>query len=662
MRHRSGAAVLAVHLLSLLFFTAVAIALSWPLARTLDLAIPGEPGDNYTFLWNTWWMRQAVADPAVEFFHTDRLFVPFGIDLTLHTHTALPSWIAATLLGRWPLVAAHNLVILGSLALNGFCAYLLAWDRLRAWTAAILAGLVFASSAYMAAHLLGHDNLIAAWGLPLFLVFLLRAVERRSRLAAAGAGLAVVVTAYCDYYYVVYEAAVALAAVMTGLPRREVVIAPRPWRRVVVPLALLLVVDVLLAAGVMVSGGTSFTLAGQRVSATRPTNLLAFAWLLALALLLASGRPRVLLTLPTVTGMRQRLAAIWPAVAVATAGLMPLLINGWKVWRRGDYTAPPFSWRSGPAGVDLASLVLGHPLNHWTGAWTRSAYEALHIDRVEGSAWIGLTALVAVAWAVATTSARPHEERRETRRWLLIAAVAFAWALGPWLHVAGVNAGLLLPQKFAAMLPVVSNARIPGRAMVLVTLAAGMVLGSLVGGLRRDRRWMAGLACVVAIALESWTAPYPLTPTAVPTLYTVLRDLPPGAVFELPGGVRDGFGTRGRPDERAMLYQTVHGHPIVGGFAARVPASIIDGYAAFPVLRSLIALSGGGAADPRDEALSAAAAGAAIEQASVRYLVLDRATAGPALVNYLERHLPLTRLAADGGRELYALTAAATTR
>src|SRR5207253_277268 len=101
------------------------------------------------------------------FFHTDLIFAPFGADLTLHTHTALPALLGATILRPLSPVAAQNVVILAALWLNGFAAYLLAFDRTRDFLAAILAGLVFAGSPYLSLHLLGHFNLIHAWGLPL---------------------------------------------------------------------------------------------------------------------------------------------------------------------------------------------------------------------------------------------------------------------------------------------------------------------------------------------------------------------------------------------------------------------------------------------------------------------------------------------------------------
>src|SRR5262245_52856473 len=91
------------HLLPLFLFAAFAAAWTLPLIARLSTDLPGHAGDNLDFLWNTWWMRQAVESTDRDFFFSDRLFAPFGFDLTLHTHTALPSWVAATIFARLPI-------------------------------------------------------------------------------------------------------------------------------------------------------------------------------------------------------------------------------------------------------------------------------------------------------------------------------------------------------------------------------------------------------------------------------------------------------------------------------------------------------------------------------------------------------------------------------
>src|SRR6266852_3722863 len=115
------------HLAAAGAFAAFAVAWSCPLAWHLSTHLPGPgTGDNVDFLWNFWWMRTALAS-GLNFFHTTYVFVPKGADLTLHTHTALPAFLGATVLRGLPVVAAQNLTILAALFLNGFCAYLLAW-------------------------------------------------------------------------------------------------------------------------------------------------------------------------------------------------------------------------------------------------------------------------------------------------------------------------------------------------------------------------------------------------------------------------------------------------------------------------------------------------------------------------------------------------------
>ncbi len=105
---------------------ALALAWSFPLAAVAGTHLAGAGfSDNANFLWNFWWMREALGS-GERFFSTPYLFAPFGTDLTLHTHTALNAFAGATLLERLPPLAALNVTILASLFLNGFCAYLLA--------------------------------------------------------------------------------------------------------------------------------------------------------------------------------------------------------------------------------------------------------------------------------------------------------------------------------------------------------------------------------------------------------------------------------------------------------------------------------------------------------------------------------------------------------
>ena len=72
--------------------------------------------------------------------------------------------------------------------------------------AAVVAGIIFACSPYLSAHLNGHFDLIGIWTIPLFALAVLPALEGSIAWALA-AGAIVGITAYVAYYYAVYQLA-----------------------------------------------------------------------------------------------------------------------------------------------------------------------------------------------------------------------------------------------------------------------------------------------------------------------------------------------------------------------------------------------------------------------------------------------------------------------
>src|SRR5713226_3666426 len=131
------------HIGPLLLFAFLAIVWTWPLVVHLREAIPGGPGDNYSFLWNLWWMRRALADKDLSFFWTDYLFFPFGTSLTDHPHTALAALVAATVLKAFSLPTAQNTLLLASVFGNMAAMYALTWDVTHHRRAAVFGAMVF---------------------------------------------------------------------------------------------------------------------------------------------------------------------------------------------------------------------------------------------------------------------------------------------------------------------------------------------------------------------------------------------------------------------------------------------------------------------------------------------------------------------------------------
>ena len=642
----------------------LAVAWSFPLAVAAGTHLAGAGfSDNANFLWNFWWMREALGS-GERFFSTPYLFAPYGTDLTLHTHTALNAFAGATVFRGLSPLAALNVTILVSLFLNGFCAYLLAWRITRDIGAALVAGLVFGGSPYLAAHLNGHFNLTSAWTLPLFalavgMVFADQQATRRATLsgsrfaAAIAAGVILGVTAYIDYYYVVYELAFAICAVL--LAARDWSVAargatPGSLRLARVFLALA-IVDGVVIAGILATGGFDVTVTGVRVIARDVFNPLQALWILLTAAALARWRPAI--GSQPVEGWR------WPRAGVALATMaavgaaiaLPILTSGAGVILRGEYVSQRYFWRNAPKGVDAATLILGNPFHGVWGETVRASYDWLQIDPIESGAWLGIAPLILAGWAV-----RRYWRERTVRYWTAIAVFFFVWALGPHLRIFGYTTGMILPQTLLRYVPIAANARIPGRAIVLVTLAAA-VLGAIAIARSQEpgrRRWIGVGTMGLITLLDYLPAPFPVVQVDRPPIYETLRDRPEkGALLELPVGIRDSFTSRGFLDHRALAYQIIHRRPIVGGVVSRMSPSIVGGYADDPLIDGLLDLSG--RQSPTKPLPVGPAVASLLAKNGIAFVMVNRELASPELLEYVQLQLPLTLIATEGERTLYAV-------
>jgi hypothetical protein len=637
---------------ALVMFAGLTMLWLFAVLREPLMVVPGsEAGDNLTFVWNTWWMRRALSSLLWPFW-TSWLFAPWGVDLTLHSHTALPSAVAGLLSRGGSIVAATNAVIALHLFLNCTAAYALSLRMTRHVGAAILAAFVFGCSPYIGAHLPGHFNLIAAWVLPLTVVLLLQSLEDASRTASVLLGLSLGATAYVDYYYLVY-ATVLVTLILVG--RSVTVTRGRRdcsrWQSVSLRvLTFLLLMDLAVIISIAATGGGVLRIGGISISVFSVENPISVAVLLASAALAV----RLLTAL--------RFAVDWSTLSTdvrrmgtpAAMGFVlaaPLLLAASRLWLHGGYTTQRYLWRSAPAGIDVGTMVLGNPTGLAWSVVPGHLYARLGINQVEQTAWLGPGVLCLCAAAALSS------QRADVRRWAAIASIFLIWALGPYLVAFGHRLPILLPATMVRYLPIVANARIPGRAMVVVYLALSALssigLAALLG---RGHRALA-VALVAIVVVDYAPAPAPVFRLDRPAVYDVLRaQRGEGAVCELPMGLRDGFGERGRFDSRVMFYQTIHERPMTGGFVARLPPQIAEAYLPDPVLGTLLRLSGG---DPlnAERPPQAADAGALLLAHRIRFVVVNRRTSPPDLLTYVRIGLPLRLLAEDESRSLYEIYA-----
>ncbi len=195
-------------------------------------------------------------------------------------------------------------------------------------------------------------------------------------------------------------------------------------------------------------------------------------------------------------------------------------------------------------------------------------YGSFYGNPCEKTVFVGYGVLLMVSLAFIFAPSPPM------RRWLVIGGTFFLLCLGPVLHIAGHPA---IPMPYAAMMhvPLVKFGRTPSRLAVYVTLSLAMIVGYGWSTWERQHprlKWGTLLGGVI-VFLEFLVVPLPVDTriSQIPAYYYQLATAERGAVLDVP---MDLYGAQG-PAGEYMLYQTVHQHPIVGGYISRTPSKAL---------------------------------------------------------------------------------------
>jgi hypothetical protein len=159
------------HLWPLLIYALASIVMTWPLITRLGLEIPSDTGsDFWVHEWTLWWLKQAVLTGQNPYF-THLLARPTGVSLTSHNIAWFNFGLWFPLEGVIGANAAHSLTYLVMFTFNAYAMYLFAYQQVRSWPGALIAGLVFGFFPYTTSGA-GHLNLLVTGWLPLTLLFL----------------------------------------------------------------------------------------------------------------------------------------------------------------------------------------------------------------------------------------------------------------------------------------------------------------------------------------------------------------------------------------------------------------------------------------------------------------------------------------------------------
>ncbi len=222
------------------------------------------------------------------------------------------------------------------------------------------------------------------------------------------------------------------------------------------------------------------------------------------------------------------------------------------------------------ADLTLYSLRPGEYLNPHEGALL-FGWLTFPGSRPDSSTYVyvGLvtTALALVAIGLALRK-RLHVPAGDVWTIVALVATALVWSGPPVANVAGIS--FYLPSYFVAQ--ITTTWRVYGRFGVFVELGvvllAAFALASLIKGRSSLMRSAVSAVVAVLVALDLYGSPLPVTKIQNPPIYSVLRDLPPGAVAEYPI-VPSVFGAYDQ-----LQRQDAHRKPLLNGFEPGSPAEV----------------------------------------------------------------------------------------
>ena len=131
--------------------------------------IVGNTGDPSIFIWSLQWLPFALGhhlNPLV----TDYLHYPTGANLMWNTSILFPALVLTPVTDLFGPIVSYNVLTVLGMSLSGWCAYLAVRRYSRHWIAAVVGGLIYEFSPFMAVQITGHAHLFVAVFPPLLVL------------------------------------------------------------------------------------------------------------------------------------------------------------------------------------------------------------------------------------------------------------------------------------------------------------------------------------------------------------------------------------------------------------------------------------------------------------------------------------------------------------
>lgn len=186
----------------------ISLVLTYPLPFQMTTHVPGwfNDGwdDSWAFVWTLWLAKEKILAGSFDFFFTNRIFYPDGVNLLHHTIT-----VANGVIGFLPTILfgpvfTLNLLIIFSFILSAFGVYRLCFYISSERWGSFLAGLVFGFCPFRTSHAIEHLNLASTQWIPFFVLYLLKTRREPSLWNPVWVGVFFLLSLYSSWYYGIF--------------------------------------------------------------------------------------------------------------------------------------------------------------------------------------------------------------------------------------------------------------------------------------------------------------------------------------------------------------------------------------------------------------------------------------------------------------------------
>jgi interleukin-like EMT inducer protein len=520
----AGQALLRKHSIILALYLFITLVMTLPLALCFVDHVPGSETwalDEYTFVWNFWWLKHAIFDLGASPLHTNFIFYPIGSSLVLYTFNLLNAILAIPIEFIFGYPAAVNSLLVFSFVASAYGAFLLVDCLLRRserfrdadpallTLAAFVGGSIFAFTASRFVYAsLGHYNFVSSQYLPFYALFFIKTIRESSLKSAILAGLFAAFAILTETTYAVFIVLFSLLYLPFALRAREF------NRRSLLRLLVMGVCAVVVASPLLVP---------SLIELTANTGYTLPAW----------GHGEKLLVdffgLFTPTGLQ-----LWNRIWVQELDAV----------RQGTFRF-----------VDVNTVFLGYATLAlaFVGAWVFRKFLFV---------WIAS----AVTFAILSFGPLLHFNGQSV------------------FDLDGLSVTFPMPFLILHYIPFLKENRVPNRFGILVILALAVLAAFAVAWMGEKLRTkslrlaqLCAFSFLLVVLFEHASIPLPLTDARVPDVYQQIAREPGNyAILSLPFGFRNSFTTLGAEDTRTQYYQSVHGKYLLSGNTSRNPPIQFD--------------------------------------------------------------------------------------